>query len=386
MHDSFSRNRGFGLVEIMVGLVIGMITSLIVFQVFEVTERQKRTTTGGADAQTNGAYALYMMERDIRMAGFGLENDVASQCDTGKLFSYYENQKTPGPIEGLDAAASVMIEDGGAQSDQIHIVYYSNPADASVSFPNYSLSLDDTMPLTSVVFKVTNVAGCKPGELALIIQDGSCTLIGVTDVSKTQQGEQQIHHGTGQNNPEAEPYNPKSNYKTANNWPEHTKGATVRCGLKAPFVRNYRIENNRLVHEDNGEVGEKDADDNYISVELTPNTVALQAQYGISVDNKTLDISDWVDPTRAWAKDTLTKDDGYRIKALRLAVVARSSEYEKPNPGEACSTTTAAMVAAWSEWADLSSVTALPDWQCYRYKVFETVIPLRNVIWAGPKT
>jgi len=168
MHDSFSRNRGFGLVEIMVGLVIGMITSLIVFQVFEVTERQKRTTTGGADAQTNGAYALYMMERDIRMAGFGLDGKEIGQCTT--WYSYYAGQKTPGPIEGLDAAASVMIEDGGAQSDQIHIVYYSNPADASVSFPNYSLSLDDTMPLTSVVFKVTNVAGCKPGELALIIQ------------------------------------------------------------------------------------------------------------------------------------------------------------------------------------------------------------------------
>jgi len=55
MHDSFSRNRGFGLVEIMVGLVIGMITSLIVFQVFEVTERQKRTTTG---ARTRRPMAL----------------------------------------------------------------------------------------------------------------------------------------------------------------------------------------------------------------------------------------------------------------------------------------------------------------------------------------
>jgi len=66
-------------------------------------------------------------------------------------------------------------------------------------------------------------------------------------------------------------------------------------------------------------------------------------------------------------------------------VVAQSSEYEKPNPGEACSTTTSDMVDAWSSWADFSSVKTLPDWQCYRYKAFETVIPLRNVIWAGPK-
>ena len=25
-----------------------------------------------------------------------------------------------------------------------------------------------------------------------------------------------------------------------------------------------------------------------------------------------------------------------------------------------------------------------PDWQHYRYRVLETIIPLRNVIWARP--
>lgn len=383
MYHSFSKQHGFGLVEIMVGLIIGMITSIIVFQVFEVTERQKRTTTGGADAQTNGAYSLYMMERDIRMAGFGLENNVAGQCEKGKLFSYFEDQEVPGPIEGLDAAASVMIEDGGSNPDQIHIVYYSNPADSTVSFPNYSLSIDKTMPLTSVIFKVTNVAGCKPGELALIIQNGQCTLVGITKVSKNVQGEQQIHHQTADNDTDAELYNPKSNYKTANNWPIHTEGSSVRCGLKAPFVRKYQLLNQSLAYQDNGQNGTKDASGKFTSVEVSPNTVELQAQYGITKDATSTDIEQWVDATGIWDKTTLTTNNGKRIKAVRVAVVSRSSEYEKPEPGQACSTTTTDMVDGWSQWADLSSIKNLPDWQCYRYKAFETVIPLRNVIWAG---
>ena len=50
---------GFTLVEIMVGLAIGMLATVIIMQVFSVFEAQKRTTTGTADAQTNGGIAIY---------------------------------------------------------------------------------------------------------------------------------------------------------------------------------------------------------------------------------------------------------------------------------------------------------------------------------------
>ena len=63
---------GFGLVEIMVGLVIGLLTTLVIMQIFTSFEGQKRTTSGSADAQTNGAVALYSISRDVQMAGYGL--------------------------------------------------------------------------------------------------------------------------------------------------------------------------------------------------------------------------------------------------------------------------------------------------------------------------
>src|SRR3990167_3252715 len=77
-------NTGFSLVEIMVGMVIGLISTIIVMQVFATFEGQKRTTTGGSDAQTNGGVGLYTIERDMRMAGYGFTD--ATGCALASSF------------------------------------------------------------------------------------------------------------------------------------------------------------------------------------------------------------------------------------------------------------------------------------------------------------
>jgi len=62
--------------------------------------------------------------------------------------------------------------------------------------------------------------------------------------------------------------------------------------------------------------------------------------------------------------------------------VARSGLLEKPAADGTCSTTTSA--PSWS--GGTISVNKNPDgtananWQCYRYKTFETTVPLRNMI------
>ena len=109
--------------------------------------------------------------------------------------------------------------------------------------------------------------------------------------------------------------------------------------------------------------------------------VQLKAQYGIdnTVGTPTGVVNQWtaVDPT--------TADAWSRVLALRLVVVARSGQMERPTDPVtkqiitgACNTTTSppnSMLGA-------IDVSADPNWQCYRYRVFETVVPLRNQIWA----
>ena len=75
---------GFSLVEILVGLAIGMFATLVIMQVLSVFEAQRRTTSGSADAQTNGSIALYTIGRELQLAGYPLipATDSPLECTT----------------------------------------------------------------------------------------------------------------------------------------------------------------------------------------------------------------------------------------------------------------------------------------------------------------
>jgi len=107
---------GFSLIEILVGLVIGLLVSLVIMQVFTVYEGQKRTTTGASDAQTNGSIALYAITKELKMAGYGLlpATDGAPLNCTTLTFG----------ATGITDISPVIITDGGAAagaSDSIAI-------------------------------------------------------------------------------------------------------------------------------------------------------------------------------------------------------------------------------------------------------------------------
>ena len=67
-----SHQAGFTLVELMIGMVIGLLAALVIVQVLQLFETQKRSTTGSADAQTNGSIALYNIGREVKVAGYPL--------------------------------------------------------------------------------------------------------------------------------------------------------------------------------------------------------------------------------------------------------------------------------------------------------------------------
>ena len=64
-HSIHAAQAGFGLAEILVGLAVGLITTLVVMQTVTTFEGQKRTTGGNAEAQTNGSIALYTIQRQV---------------------------------------------------------------------------------------------------------------------------------------------------------------------------------------------------------------------------------------------------------------------------------------------------------------------------------
>jgi type IV pilus assembly protein PilW len=73
--------RGFSLVELLVAMVIALIGSIIIFQVYAGFENQRRTTTSGSDATTNLAAATNALEQAAREAGYGLNFTSHMGCD-----------------------------------------------------------------------------------------------------------------------------------------------------------------------------------------------------------------------------------------------------------------------------------------------------------------
>ena len=60
------KNRGLSLIELMVGVVIGMIAIIIIMQVAITFEGQKRTTVGTAGAMDEGAVGLFTLRKDSK--------------------------------------------------------------------------------------------------------------------------------------------------------------------------------------------------------------------------------------------------------------------------------------------------------------------------------
>ena len=367
-----AQEKGFGLVEIMVGLAMGMLAMIVGMQVNSQNEAQKRGTTSGADATNNGAIALTMIERDVRNAGWGM--DVTQYADCANSYTYCDGNAacggSAGPI-GSFSLQTLVITEGGTKPDSIAVRYFADPNLAGYRQPT-NTKLRATMPQPSAELDVASTDGCEEGGMALMVQGDHCTLIQITHV---QEQSLKVQHNPGANGY----YNPSENYQKTANWPAYTKGATLSC-FPAPdngpqFKRSYAVDSTsrQLVRSDN-------SSDSAASKEVvSPEIVDLQAQYGVAALHSQ-SVNQWVEATGTWAAPSV--DDRTRIKAVRIALVARSAQYEKPDPSGACKATTQDMVNKWPTWAKFNTANFPAGWQCYRYKVFETVVPLRNILWG----
>jgi type IV pilus assembly protein PilW len=117
--------------------------------------------------------------------------------------------------------------------------------------------------------------------------------------------------------------------------------------------------------------------------------VNLQAQYGIadppnSEGDNNNTIVRWVNATGpTWSIPN--NANRKLIKAIRVAIVARNGLLEKETVSYPCSTAHPGL-CAWTGTRESPAPTIdlsnRSNWQQYRYRVFTTIIPLRNVVWA----
>lgn len=394
MRRLHSRASGFSLVEMMVAMAIGLIGVIIIFQVFEASEGVRRSTASGGDAQQNGAIALYLIERDLRNAGMGFNDTAFAPCNlTG-----YDADRVPTNFPTAPATiplVPVLITPGAAATlpDQVTVVYGSQSQVAA------STDLVQNMPPapagSTAAMRVRNRYGFRTGDLIVVVDPtgaSACSLMEVTSLPPAPAGDQVFHDAgpylLANGNTVQSRFNPAAGLGISYGNANSVNAARVfnlgnrfdanNAGL--PVFNVYSIVNRSLTVANQFVVSGGTATVNSIA----DNIVHMRAQYGVDdgVGGGTANdgkVDRYINTTPTWST----------LISVRVAVVARSALPEKPSggAGAACDTTTDGtggtpdLRPTWS--GGTFDLSADANWKCYRYRVFETTIPLRNWIWRS---
>lgn len=338
-------NSGFSLVEVMVGAVIGLLTTLVIFQVYAVFESQKRTTTAAGDAQQNGTLALYLLERDLRMAGYGVSNPLVNGC------------LLPAPRAPFSPVTITTGAAGAPDSITLNMGNTSTmPASTNIT----------TLSAATVQVQNPNALGYNVGDAVLLYEpsNNNCDLLTINSITVP-----------GGNAPASMVFDHTP--IGAFNAPDSTQLYNLGPGF---VTRTYAINaNSQLTMLDNGAA---------VADVLSDNIVSLKIQYGKDDGSNGGAVDDGiVDTYNATAPANST--DWSRVLTLRLSVIARSSLQERTavtgtctNPGSGINRGPCAWVDTATTPAPVVNLGAAGGiWQNYRYRVYETIIPLRNTIW-----
>jgi type IV pilus assembly protein PilW len=393
------RSFGFSLVELMVAIVIGMLSMLVVLQVFTTFEEQKRVSTGGSESLEHGAIALNMLAARIGQAGFGMMVPNTLDC-------LVRGSNEPLLAAGADVdyqfrLRPVFITQGAnGAPDRVSIIFGSSPMILG------GAALVEDQDGTAAEFKVTDTYGFSPRNKFIVAQPYSgsgvrkdCTLREATEVTQTSPFV--IKHVSRFNYTDNKQPEKSKNNKSGGSSVAYNRGAKIyNFGTLASPV--FSINNGALLL---GSSMAAEADWQL----LLDNVVSLQAQYGFdtraeSARNGTLVVDTFSEAFLDADGDAANidsvngdADDWLRLGALRIGLVVRTSQAEMAasrNVADCTATTNNTITFPWA-YRDASDTNKASltvniedgraDWRCYRYKAFETVVALRNIKWNLPK-
>ena len=343
MYANKVRQRGMSIIELMVGIVVAMLVSLAAASTAMVFTASQRQGVAAGGVGISATTALASLKNDAALAGLGFFGDANYLCEKLAL-----SQDAAVKVDGANFTPLGITVDGA--DDRIDVVY----ADRVESGAN--VLLNDASDGSSA--ELMSLLPAVAGDAVLLAPAGgagTCLVRTVTGVVDSTDDSPQI--------------------LTFDNTGEHNKAA---FGVAPTFVERDRIALlgqlnwNRYRRVDNTLVLERPLTGQ--TAVLTRNVIALRAQYGIAANVAgATTLEGWQDPDGAFAAlDAATLP---RVRALRLGMVTRSPQAEKPDADGNCE-------ASLSK-PQLFGVEIEPDvanWQCYRYRVATVVVPLRNLV------
>ena len=358
-----SRRTGFSLVELMIGLSLGMLTLLAMSQVVVAFHFQQRSTDSDIGAQTSAMNALYAIERDLLQAGQGLGDRRLLGCvarrDGGASLTLAPAQIAAGANGGPDTLRLLLGDSRAAPS-----------------------KMAATLAPGSAVIAVGSTLGMHAGDVLALQQDGQpCALVHVGSIDSVLQASRVSEGGDA-------PQSGNDAVGAGGYGGDAMAFNLGQLGQVSYAINGSVLQRTRIAYPGTVTVTEAIASD----------IVSLRLQYGFDTrlgGQSRLQVDTWsasmLDADRSGTSGD--RGDWQRMAGLRLAVVARSPFRLAAGASGVCGSTVEgggnmphwqATQADGSLGRSAISLVHVPDWPCYRYRVAETVVPLRNVIWGAP--
>jgi type IV pilus assembly protein PilW len=339
--------RGFSLIEILVGLLIAMIAVVIMMEVLITSEQRSRTTNSGNDAISAGAVTLHMLMTDLKQAGYGFNNSSTLGCNvilpTGATVPLAPVVINP---------ATTVVPAGDANTDTLLVALGNS---------NGQPEGNTVSGIAGSVYTVHDPASFAQGDYVVPVPCATVTLAKVTAA-------------------------PAATTITVDNV---QAGTTALYNLgQAPRFVAYAVHNGSLTSCD-FMVNDCRTYSAAKWTAVSGNIVSLRAQYGR--DTNAGSMNGQVD---TWDQSTPTSGCGWiRTPAVRIGLLARSTQYETAIDPTTKQRTCEQVTTATPAWTGSTGTTNAPfvvngssDWQCYRYKTFESTAPARNMIWTSSQS
>lgn len=345
-----SAQRGASIIELMVGLVVAMLVSLIgTGMAMTFTASQRQSMSAGGTMAAN-ATILDSLKVDAAQAGLGFFGDGAFRCDTLNL-------SANGTTLSDGTFFSPVRITAGTAADQIDLVYATSVNGGA------SVMLKSTATATSAamasLLPAQPASGAFRGDAVLLTPKlGSaspCTVRSVTQVTASTATTPQslTFDTTGLHN--------QQSFATAGTYDIDGR-ATLLGNLQ---WRRYQVTAGelRLIDPLNG-----------TTVALATGVIGFKAQYGVSATVDDTTIATWEDTSGPFA--TITSANVARVRALRVGLVLRSQQREKEVNGACEASTANPSLFGGSGLIDTATDTT---WNCFRYRTVTVMVPLRNV-------
>ncbi|MCG2583814.1 PilW family protein [Massilia sp. TS11] len=386
-------DRGFSIAELLVAVAIGLLALIFATGLVGNVERNKNAQLGGSDALQNGMLALFSLSRDAEQAGWGLNDPLVVGCDT--LFSDTQGYALPSVVYSSAAGVNttvtplspVLIVNNGARPDRISFQSGSNLAGTAM------LRVVSAYAGGTSINVDRNPYGFAEGDVIVVMPEtrgaSQCAIGQVSSlVTPPAPGQNQVLIASGS----------AYRYNSGNLGTTYAANQARLFNLgrgNALGFRTWSVSAGGFLQLRAADVQGAAA----AAVTVTDNIVGLKAQYGFDTragaaftPENGMVISQWsASLIDADGDGAIDANDVQRIAAVRLAVVARGSLPQRVGAGQPCTATPNAITVFSSAQPD--GVTAVPvtldvrisgdpvDWHCYRYRSFETIIPLRNASW-----